>query len=129
MGVSYPVDMKVTFNFSNRLALIEIKWLGSSIKPNGKLVSHFDSRARSGAKQLADYLVKNRKQAPTHITRGYLVVFDGRRRRIKKHPKSIDNEDGGHYRHREIKFDPKYDEELDDFETPIRMFMEPIIEP
>lgn len=129
MGVSYPVDIKVTFSFSNRLALIEIKWLGSSIKPNGKLVSRHDGRARSGAKQLADYLVKNRKQAPTHITRGYLVVFDGRRRRIKKNTKSINNADGGYFRHREIKFDPKYDEELDDFEIPIRMFMEAVTEP
>ncbi|MEK6323855.1 MAG: hypothetical protein AABN33_19600 [Acidobacteriota bacterium] len=129
MGVSYPVDIKVTFNFSNRLALIEIKWLGSSVKLNGKLVSHYDGRARSGAKQLADYLVKNRKQAPTHIMRGYLVVFDGRRRRIKKNTKSINSEDGGYYRHREIKFDLKYDDELEDFETPIRMFMEPVTEP
>lgn len=129
MGVSYPVDIKVTFNFSNRLGLIEIKWLGSSIKPNGKLVSYYDSRARNGAKQLADYLVKNRKQAPTHITRGCLVVFDGRRRKIKKNTKSINTADGGYYRHREIKFDPKYDEELPNFEPPIRMFMEPVTEP
>lgn len=129
MGVSYPVDIKVTFSFSNRIALIEIKWLGSSIKPNGKLVSHYDGRARDGAKQLADYLVKNRKQAPTHITRGYLVVFDGRRRRIKKNTTSINSEDGGYYRHREVRFDPKYDEKMGDFETPIRMFLEPVTIP
>lgn len=129
MGVSYPVDVKVTFNFSNRLGLIEIKWLGSSIKPNGKLVTHYDGRARSGAKQLADYLVKNKKQVPTHVTRGYLVIFDGRRRKSKMKAKSTKSEDAAYYRHREIRFDPKYDEELEDFEPPIRMFMEPVTEP
>jgi len=129
MGESYPVDIKVNFSFSNRLAVIEIKWVGNSIKSNGKMVTHRDARARKGARQLADYLNKNIQRAPTHITRGYLVVFDGRRRRVSKGTKTVNRDDGGHYRQRDLNFDPKYHEERDDFEAPIRMFMEPICEP
>ena len=125
MGVSYPVDIKMTFFLQRKLALIEVKWMGDSIKPNGNKISHRDKRARDGAKQLAEYLEKNRIQVPTHLTRGYLIVFDGRRRRAKQNLKQYNSKDAGYYRDKEIKFDPSYEETVDEFETPLRIFLEP----
>jgi len=123
---SHPVDIKVTWFMSNRLALIEIKWLGASGKSTRTLVRHGDSRARDGAKQLADYLDGNAVQAPRQETRGYLVVFDGRRGRVKPWTRRINHADGFKYERAEIVFVPKYHETRSDFEVPIRMFMEPV---
>lgn len=121
-----PVDIKVTWFMSNRLALIEIKWLGASKTGTGTLVRYSDSRARGGAKQLADYLEGNAVQAPRQETRGYLVVLDGRCGRVKPSTVTINHADGFKYEHSEIVFEPKYHEIRSDFEVPIRMFMEPV---
>ena len=125
---SHPVDIKVTWFMSNRLALIEIKWLGASTKTARTLVRYSDSRARSGAKQLADYLDENAIQAPRQQTRGYLVIFDGRRAKIKPSTRRVNHADGFKYEHSEIVFSPKHHEKRSDFEPPIRMFMEPVCE-
>lgn len=129
MDESHPVDIKVTFTFTKRLALIEIKWLGKSIRkvPRKITAQYTDKRARVGADRLADYLDWNREQAPNRITRGYLVVLDGRRQSLKISTKTITQQQGGYYRHREIHFDPKYHEVREDFDAPIRMFMEPVV--
>jgi len=121
-----PVDIKVTWFMSARLALIEIKWLGKSRKSTGKLTSYSEARARKGAKQLADYLDGNADQAPKQETRGYLVIFDGRRARVKPRTRTISHSDGFKYEHAEIVFTPRYHETRHDFAAPIRMFMEPI---
>ena len=81
----HPVDLRVTFNMRNRIALIEIKWLGRSL-PN---VRHDDSRALEGADQLAGYLDANHDDEPSIITRGYLVVIDGRRWRVGRNATTI----------------------------------------
>jgi hypothetical protein len=78
-----------------------------------------------GAKQLADYLDMNKTQAPLHITKGYYVIIDGRRRGLKPDTSSIASEDGLHYLDVEIDFDVRYDETREDFEKPFRMFAEP----
>jgi hypothetical protein len=123
---SHPVDIKVTWFLTNRLALIEIKWLGMSMKADGQRgQTYLDYRARQGAKQLAQYLEANLQQAPTHITRGYLVIMDCRRANLKDTTTTIDQQNGGHYRDQEINFDRLYHEERKDFEKPIRMFAEP----
>lgn len=129
MDESHPIDVKVTFTFTKRLALIEIKWLGKSIRkvPRKITAQYADKRARVGADRLADYLDWNRQQAPNRITRGYLVVLDGRRQSLKINKKTITQQQGGYYRHREIHFDPKYYEVREDFDAPIRMFMEPVV--
>jgi hypothetical protein len=123
---SHPVDIKVTWFMTNRLALIEIKWLGASGNGAGALVRYSDSRARDGAKQLADYLDWNAVQAPQQVTRGYLVVLDGRRARVRPWTTRINHADGFRYEGAEIVFEPRYHEIRSDFEVPIRMFMEPI---
>jgi hypothetical protein len=123
---SHPVDIKVTWFMSNRLALIEIKWLGASKTNPSRLLSYSDSRAREGARQLANYLDRNASQAPQQVTRGYLVVFDGRRARVRPSTRRINHANGFWYEHSEIVFEPKYHERRSDFEVPIRMFMEPL---
>ena len=129
MDESHPVDIKVTF-FQNRIGVIEIKWLGISKHPNGEISTKYTaSRGKDGARQLAEYLDMNKGHAPTHITRGYLVVFDGRRAKLQEDSQQISRIDGSHFRNRDIKFDPEYDVARDDFQTPIRMFLEPIFEP
>lgn len=124
---SHQVDLRVLFGFSNRNALIEIKWLGKSRAEDGKITAaHPAARARSGAKQLADYLDWNRPRAPTIITKGYLVVIDARRRGLTKDSESVSRQDGLHYADQDITYDPPYHENRDDFEPPTRMFAEPI---
>lgn len=124
---THPVDIKVTWFMSNRLALIEIKWLGASKKRGGnKFTRHFAARAQKGARQLVDYLNANAVQAPQQDARGYLVIFDARRARVKPSTRSINHADGFKYEHSEIVFSPTYHEIRADFETPVRMFMEPV---
>jgi hypothetical protein len=124
---SHPIDIRVTFQLTNRVALVEIKWLGKSKHPNGTLATRYGSaRARQGARQLADYLDANHQYAPHELARGYLVVVDGRRRGITKDSKEVLQEDGLHYLDKEITFKPKYHKTRQDFEEPFRMFAEPV---
>ena len=74
---THPVDIKVTFLFTNRVALIEVKWLGKSKHLNGtKATSYTSSRAVNGACQLAKYLDSFAKSSPFSVVKGYLVVLD-----------------------------------------------------
>jgi hypothetical protein len=123
---SHPVDVKVTWLFTNRHAIIEVKWLGKSIGTSGETTVYSDARARDGAGQLADYLDKDKVQAAQKVSRGYLVVIDARRRGVTEASTSINEADGMYYEHREIEFDPNYHQLRNDFEEPIRMFAEPI---
>lgn len=123
---SHPADIKVTWFMSNRLAFIEIKWLGAAKTSASTLTRYTDGRARRGARQLADYLDRNAVQAPKHEARGYLVVLDGRRAKVKPSTRKISKENGFKYENKEIVYSPKYDEIRSDFEMPMRMFMEPI---
>lgn len=124
---THPVDIKVTWMFSNRLALIEIKWLGKSINEEGEITQNFtDYRAREGAQQLVDYLNTNYAEVPTHHTKGYLVVIDGRRRGLRNSSKSISHHDGFWYKNKEITYNPAFHLNREDFEEPLRMFVEPI---
>ena len=124
---SHPVDVKVTWMFNNRLALIEIKWLGKSKNDVGKITQVFtDGRAREGAKQLAEYLDSNHAETPLHQSRGYLVVIDGRRKGLNAASTSVSQHNGYWYQDKEIDYNPKFHEARVDFEKPIRMFAEPI---
>jgi DNA repair exonuclease SbcCD ATPase subunit len=112
-----------------RIALIEIKWLGKS-RNNAKITSEYtQARALSGASQLADYLDMNKVQAPTHKTRGYLVIIDGRRAKLKKQTDRVNVLDGMKYAGIEISYNPRYHDHRTDFELPVRMFAEPICRP
>jgi hypothetical protein len=130
MDESHPVDIKVTHTFSNRRAIIEIKWLGNSLGDEGKFTArHRDDQARRGAQQLADYLDENRAKAPLHVTQGYYVIVDARREGLSPTTTELSPEQGRYYAELEVNFDPKFDEVREDFETPYRMFAEPIVTP
>ena len=127
MDESHPVDIKVTWWCANRLALIEIKWLGDSRPHNGHHGTRYrDSRAKEGAKQLAEYLDANQVHAPRHVTRGTLVVFDARRAKVGTMSKKLARADGFAYEHSEIAYNPAYHTARKDFDEPIRIFLEPI---
>lgn len=122
-----PVDIRVTFHFTNRVALIEVKWLGKSKHSDGHITATYtDSRARDGARQLAGYLDSFSCSSPSVSVRGYLVVLDGRRWGLTCDSTIISAEDGMHYANLEIHFDPRFDEIRYDFNEPLRMFAEPI---
>jgi hypothetical protein len=124
-----PADIKVTFSHSNRLAYIEIKWMGDSApKPlrRGKKPNKLREKAvTDGASQLARYLDLDEVRSTENLVTGYLVVFDARRRRLKPTTRSISASDGLHYRGRDIRFDDKILQRAD-FAPPRRMFMEPV---
>lgn len=122
---SHPVDIRVSFT-NNRVAIIEIKWMGNSADDNGgRHVIYRDARAKEGATQLADYLDKNKARATGQQVTGYLVILDARRQRINPTVTSISETHGMHYRDKPVEF---AQELLDraDFAEPVRMFMEPV---
>ncbi|EKO3982618.1 hypothetical protein DID95_09925 [Vibrio fluvialis] len=120
---SHPVDIKVTFRQTNRVALIEIKWLGASRTESGGLTRYANSRAEEGAKQLNDYIEENNDFSPLDECFGYLVVFDGRRRKYDN--EDISPDDLTYYKNKDLEFKLKYHEIRNDFAKPIRFFMEP----
>lgn len=125
---SHPVDIKVTWRMENRIAIIEVKWLGKSrdTETHEITAEYFDQRARDGAKQLAEYLEAHRQESPFGDTRGYLVVFDCRRKLLNPDTKTLSKENGLHYATRDVEYAPAYHVERDDFEEPIRLFLEPV---
>lgn len=124
---SHPVDIKVTWLSSSLRAIIEIKWLGDSMNSTGKPTTLYrDARAHEGAKQLAEYMDGSRTHGSTVRTRGYLVVFDGRRRGLSETMTALSQENGMYYRDQHIVYDPDYNAQRDDFELPVRMFLNPI---
>lgn len=126
---SHPVDIKVSWSLPHRIALIEVKWLGDSVneQETGISATYRDARAKEGAKQLVDYLDANKPHAPTHVTLGYLVVFDGRRRGATSMDADANRSvaDATHYRAKEITYDPEWHLTRHDFVKPSRFFLEP----
>lgn len=129
LGASKPVDVRVYWKEANRAALIELKWLGKTMNDNGTLsVNYTNSRATEGLKQLKEYLDLEAQDTPTCITKGYLVVIDGRRRRAGADTTEISCSDGLHYQNKELDIpeENRYFESIKNFEKPIRMFTRPI---
>lgn len=126
VDTSHPVDVKITWGFTNHIALIEIKWLGKSFNQNSLTFTEYSaSRARDGATQLANYLDANKIQVPNHTTMGYLAVFDLRRKNTNVNTTQINITDGFEYQNQEIDYEPPYHRIRNDFATPIRMFITP----
>jgi len=126
VDASHPVDVKITWGFTNHIALIEIKWLGKSLNQSTLTFTEYSaSRARDGAEQLANYLDANKTQVPNHTTMGYLAIFDLRRRNTNENTTQINVADGFWYHNQEIDYDPQYHRIRNDFATPIRMFITP----
>ena len=106
---SHPFDVKVTWLFTNRHAIIEIKSLRKSVRASRESTSYTDSMGPQPAQvNSPDYLYKYRFHVPQKINRGYLVVIDARRRGVTEARTTINKEDGMYYEHREIAYDPKY---------------------
>ena len=124
----HPVDISVRWMFTNRIALIEIKWLGKSMSDAGTITANYtDGRARDGAQQLADYIDWKYSNSEVQIIRGYLVVIDGRRKSLTPDMTTIGKDNGMHFRDIEIDYEDKdYHNTRHDFKNPIRMFAEPI---
>ncbi|MBV9657239.1 MAG: hypothetical protein JO295_03920 [Verrucomicrobia bacterium] len=125
---SHPVDIKIMWRMERRTAIIEVKWIGKSLDSSTRAITadYGDARARKGAKQLVEYLEWHRQGATREDTRGYLVVFDCRRRRTKPSDLTLSRADGFHYERREVDYRPNYHTQRSDFDEPLRMFLEPI---
>lgn len=122
---THPVDIKVTWSLTEQRAIIEIKWIGDSVDATGSPGTKYrDQRAKDGAKQLAEYLDASKKWAPNLRTRGYLVVFDARRRGLPD--LTGGRADALHYQNLDIAYDPDYSITRDDFDPPLRLFMNPV---
>jgi len=130
LGASKPVDVRVYWKEANRAALIELKWLGQSKREDGELSQNYSNhRACEGLEQLKNYLDLAYKDTPTCISKGYLLVIDGRRKGTNiKSLSSINAYDGLFYKGTELDFSKanKYFDTIVGFERPIRMFAEPI---
>ena len=119
-----PIDIKVIWNYTNHVALIEIKWTGLSSTGFGFENNEATRRVNKGARQLANYLELYKTESPGKNTVGYLVIYDGRRKDVSKEDTTVNMENSSYYRNREFEFTPKYDEIRSDFSKPIRFFME-----
>ncbi|WP_353662627.1 hypothetical protein [Hydrogenimonas sp. SS33] len=132
LNASKPVDIRVFWKEANRAALIEIKWMGQSVKEEETIgTSYSNGRANDGMSQIKEYIDYDNSDSPDIITKGYLVVIDCRRRNISLEIKhSINREDGLYYENKklDIQDDRKYWETYTNIEKPFRMFAEPICE-
>lgn len=127
LGAERPVDLIVRWEKSNRIALIEIKWLGKSKNKDGKITSiHTNSRANEGYQQLKEYYELAKIDYPNKIIKCYLVVIDGRRWQTNENTNNISRLNGMYYEDKELEIDKRYWEDYPEIEKPIRMFVEPI---
>ena len=125
---SKPVDIVVDWFGSRLRAMIEIKWLGKSLTKNSdgtQFTSYRDSRAQAGADQLADYIDREQSTDASAALKGYLVVFDGRRRNVTHASKPITAFDALHFRNIDIVLSRDYARERADMAPLIRYFLEP----
>ncbi len=123
---SHPVDVKVSFSLTDLRAIIEIKWLGDSVDETGKPTTGYtQARAVAGAKQLAEYLDSSTEFGPNVKTRGYLVVFDARRKGLAEGITALPRDHALHYKDEDITYSPDYSTIRKDFEVPVRMYMFP----
>ena len=121
-----PVDIKVTWHTAPVEALIEVKWIGRSLT-DGKTpyLNYTPSRANDGAKQLADYLERERANGSSATTKGYLAVFDARRRKVKGPDDPLSKADATWFEDKDVEYAPDHTKTVTGFETPIRFFMRP----
>lgn len=128
LGASKPVDVRVYWKEANRAALIELKWLGQSKTAIGLSTAYANGRGNDGLDQIKEYMDLENQDTPTCITKGYLVVIDGRRRGVARNPLTINVSDGMYYMNKEIIYatNKNFYGIMTGFENPIRMFTEPI---
>lgn len=124
VDTSHPVDIICRWSDTNHVALIEIKWVGKSLKEGGKSIDYHDARAREGASQLVGYIDNNGDTFPRDITVGYLVVYDLRRRNNNDPTRTkMSRTDADYYKDIELNYDPKYELIRSDYKKPYRFFI------
>ena len=123
-----PVDIIVHWEKSNRMAIIEIKWLGKSVHNGGFKSIHTNSRANDGFKQLKEYFDLAKSDYPHKLIKCYLVIIDARRWQTNEQTTTISFKNGMYYENTEIELnnDRKYHMTYKNIQAPIRMFAEPI---
>lgn len=123
-----PVDIEVSWGFTTHIALLEIKWLGKCLKSSGDELAaytHSESRAREGVPQLEGYIDEAHERNPGYEIRGYLVVFDGRRKGVRKWlPGEVSAADAWHYKECDIDYGETIPDR-NDFRVPVRLYLEP----
>ena len=126
-----PVDIRVEWFASGASALIEVKWLGRSTATPRKPTPHITytdcgpSRAQEGANQLADYLDREIRHTASTATRGYLVIFDARRKDVQGATDALSQANAMHFASDVLKFAPDHAKSRDDFAEPVRFFLNP----
>jgi len=116
---------------SGASALIEVKWLGRSIakphkpKPEPTYTDYDTKRAQEGANQLADYMDRQVRHSQATAPRGYLVVFDARRKNVKGPNDRLSKEDALHFATSVLKFSPDHAKSRTDFAEPTRLYLKP----
>jgi hypothetical protein len=83
------------------------------------------SRAQEGANQLADYLDREVRHSASPATRGYLVVFDARRKNVQGAAHPLNHADAMHFANDVLNYDPDHAQSRDDFAQPVRFFLNP----
>lgn len=123
-----PVDLIVNWFGSSLRALIEIKWIGLSLTKNSdgtQFTQYSDSRVQDGSDQLVDYIDREKRSEPHATVRGYIVVFDGRRRGVKTPATRLNRDNALYYKNLEIELTRDYSLERADIAPVIRYFLEP----
>ena len=124
VDTSHPVDLVIRWRGTNHMALVEIKWLGTSLKDGEISTRYTDARARDGANQLVGYIDNNQDSFPKDVTIGYLVVYDLRRRNNNDPARTkILRADANHYKNIEISYNPQYWLDRKDIKKPYRFFV------
>jgi len=124
-----PVDIMIQWREANRIALIEVKFIGIVKKDSdGSIYENGDSRVNEGMRQLKDYFDRAATDNPRTLIKSYLVVIDGRRNNVTVATRTINVADGMHYENKELVIDEdkQFYKTMCNFEEPIRMFAEPI---
>lgn len=123
---THPVDIKVIWDGARRLALIEIKWLGKSLRRTGRSVGSKWSagRARDGLKQLTDYIDGMTDRAAWSSVMGYLAVFDARRHGASAGTMTLTRSNALRYANEAIDYQPDL-LARHDVRAPVRWFMAP----
>ena len=125
---SKPVDLTIDWFGPRQRVLIEVKWLGQSLtrRSDGTQFTPYGaSRASDGADQLADYLDRERSTDPRVALRGYLAVFDGRRRNVVDASTPVIASDALHYRDEEVVLASEHASGQTGIAALIRYFLEP----
>lgn len=124
-----PIDIKLVWREANRVAIIEIKFMGT-VKPDsgGKPYTHVDPRANVGILDIKEYHDAASADSPTSLLKSYLLVIDGRRNNLTAAQTTISVADGMYFKDIDIVIDAdkNFHQSIQGFEKPLRMFAEPI---